>query len=172
MRSCIEYKRGSVKVEKGYFSSNHMFRRNRFRRSFVFSLGLSTIPLSMVFNHVAGGFTSRCASLVLKAPHLPCHCQTYTVYRKFRLTYSTSTGTTTSKPPQYGQPITGTHPHLFRSDELTPGIPFEEYEDRRRRLMQSLPEGSVVICMGGTVKLMTQGMLESFKIYCSTFNVD
>lgn len=60
------------------------------------------------------------------------------------------------KPPQFGQPLALTHPHLVRQRELTPGITAEEYEDRRRRLMDSLPAGSVVVCMGGTVRLITQ----------------
>lgn len=60
------------------------------------------------------------------------------------------------KPPQYGQPLSFSHPHLVQPDELTMGIPASEYEDRRKRLMQSLPEGSTVICMGGTVRLVSQ----------------
>jgi len=62
-----------------------------------------------------------------------------------------------AKPPLYGQPISTTHPHLIKNNaDLTRGIPASEYEARRRNLMQSLPEGSKVICMGGTVKLVTQ----------------
>lgn len=60
------------------------------------------------------------------------------------------------KPPKYGQPLHQTHPTLVREGELTPGIPAAEYEERRRRLMRSLPDGAVVVCMGGTVRLMTE----------------
>jgi len=31
-------------------------------------------------------------------------------------------------------------------DELTPGILKSEYEERREKLMQSLPEGSLMVC--------------------------
>ncbi|RXK34894.1 hypothetical protein M231_07858 [Tremella mesenterica] len=63
------------------------------------------------------------------------------------------------KPGKYGQPLSKTHPHLIQIDDLTPGIPAGEYEDRRRKLMKNLPEGAVVVCMGGTVRLMSQRRL-------------
>ncbi len=61
-----------------------------------------------------------------------------------------------SKPPLQAQPLHSTHPHLLKAHELTLGIPSKEYEERRRRLMGKLPEGSKVICMGGGVRLVTQ----------------
>lgn len=62
-----------------------------------------------------------------------------------------------AKPPLYGQPVSTTHPHLIKSQaELTRDMPAGEYEARRKKLMASLPEGSVVICMGSTVRLVTQ----------------
>lgn len=70
--------------------------------------------------------------------------------------YSTYTSPHPAKPPRSGQPLGTTHPHLVRNGDLTPGIPASEYEERRRRLMASLPEGAVVVCMGGTVRLMSQ----------------
>lgn len=54
---------------------------------------------------------------------------------------------TLQKPPIYGQPLAETHAHLITPQELTPGIPKTEYEDRRTRLMESLPEGSLVVCI-------------------------
>ncbi len=65
-------------------------------------------------------------------------------------------GVTNPKPPATGQPLARSHAHLVRPGELTPGITAAEYEDRRRRLMDSLPAGSVVVCMGGTVRLVSQ----------------
>ncbi|TXT08674.1 hypothetical protein VHUM_02802 [Vanrija humicola] len=64
--------------------------------------------------------------------------------------------TDTNKPPRYGQPLAGTHAHLVHARELTPGITAGEYEERRRRLMDSLPAGAVVVCMGSTVRLVSQ----------------
>ena len=81
------------------------------------------------------------------------------------------------KPPIHGQPLAETHPHLIAPTELTPGIPKAEYEERRARLMDSLPKGSLVVCMtvmeersqaaecarlfqvclGGNIKYMSQG---------------
>jgi hypothetical protein len=61
-----------------------------------------------------------------------------------------------SKPPKQGQPLHATHPHLVGEKDLTPGIPASEYESRRRKLMQNLGEGAVVVCMGGTVRLVSQ----------------
>jgi hypothetical protein len=63
-----------------------------------------------------------------------------------------------SKPPKQGQPLHSSHPHLVGSKHLTPGIPASEYEDRRKKLMESLGDGAVVICMGNTVRLVTQRM--------------
>ncbi|WWC68482.1 uncharacterized protein I206_102411 [Kwoniella pini CBS 10737] len=68
-----------------------------------------------------------------------------------------------SKPPPYGQPHPSSHSHLIKNHEITPGIPAEEYELRRKNLMESLEEGSKVICMGGTVKLMSQSIFYRFR---------
>jgi hypothetical protein len=73
--------------------------------------------------------------------------------------YSTPNQTHYAKPPLYGQPLSQTHPHLVRSETpgyLTRGITAAEYEQRRRRLMRGLPEGSRVVCMGAGVRLVTQ----------------
>ncbi|BEI87082.1 hypothetical protein CcaverHIS002_0704280 [Cutaneotrichosporon cavernicola] len=72
-------------------------------------------------------------------------------------------GVTNPKPPATGQPLARSHGHLVRSAELTPGITAAEYEDRRRRLMDSLPPGSVVVCMGGTVRLVSQQIFYKFR---------
>ena len=61
-----------------------------------------------------------------------------------------------AKPPKQGQPHPSTHPHLLRARELTPGILPKEYEARRKALMESLPDGAVVVCMGNTVRLVSQ----------------
>ncbi|KAK8865744.1 hypothetical protein IAR55_000891 [Kwoniella newhampshirensis] len=68
-----------------------------------------------------------------------------------------------AKPPKYGQPHPSTHPHLLKPGELTPGVPAEEYEQRRKKLMESLGEGARVICMGGTVRLMSQSIFYRFR---------
>ena len=77
------------------------------------------------------------------------------------------------KPSIYGQPLFPSHPHLrehcchytkmidsdnplkVRPHELTPGIPLEEYELRRKELMDSLPSDSVVISVAAPVKYMS-----------------
>lgn len=86
------------------------------------------------------------------------------------------------KPPRpaIGQPLPHTHPHLFpidfrrgsdatrgggvAEDHLTPGIPAEEYEQRRRNLMARLPTGSVVVLMGGRVKYMSRNILYASRL--------
>ncbi|GAA5954869.1 hypothetical protein JCM21900_004971 [Sporobolomyces salmonicolor] len=60
---------------------------------------------------------------------------------------------------RYGQPLPSTHPHLLAPGELTPGIPADEYEARRRALMDSLDDGSTVIVSGNKVMYMTQNIL-------------
>lgn len=84
------------------------------------------------------------------------------------------TGDTHGIPP-CGQPLPHTHPHLFPTDfrrgtdpsqgggvalnDLTPGIPALEYEQRRRNLMDRLPPGSAVVLMGGRIKYMSKNIL-------------
>ncbi|KAG1715675.1 hypothetical protein ID866_1479 [Astraeus odoratus] len=59
------------------------------------------------------------------------------------------------KPSNYGQPLFPSHPHLLRPHELTPGIPVEEYERRRKGLMDSLPADSIVISVAAPIKYMS-----------------
>lgn len=70
--------------------------------------------------------------------------------------YSSQTSPHPSKPPRQGQPLHATHTYLVGSGELTPEIKASEYEERRKKLMASLPDGAVVVCMGGTVRLVSQ----------------
>lgn len=59
-------------------------------------------------------------------------------------------------PPQlYGQPLHASHPHLLEAGELTPGIQASEYAQRRKKLMDSLPAGSAVLCTSATLKYMS-----------------
>jgi len=52
-------------------------------------------------------------------------------------------------PRAIGQPAAGTHPHLVKPHELTPGIPRSEYAARRQALVNKLPEGALVVVSGG-----------------------
>ena len=61
------------------------------------------------------------------------------------------------KPTKYGQPLYQSHPHLVQPGELTPGIPQKEYERRRKALMDSLPDNSVVVCAAAPIKYMSGG---------------
>ncbi|KAH7344152.1 peptidase M24 [Rhizoctonia solani] len=64
-----------------------------------------------------------------------------------------------SNPNQrYGQPLHSSHPHLVRPGELTPGIQASEYANRRRKLMDSLPAGSVVLCTSAELKYMSSSI--------------
>ncbi|KXN84216.1 Intermediate cleaving peptidase 55 [Leucoagaricus sp. SymC.cos] len=65
---------------------------------------------------------------------------------------------TVTKPGAYGQPLSHSHPHLVRQNDLTPGIKPEEYEQRRKRLMNSLPESSLVVSVAASVKLMSNSI--------------
>ncbi|KAJ5066938.1 xaa-pro aminopeptidase 3 [Anaeramoeba ignava] len=40
------------------------------------------------------------------------------------------------------QPRPETHPHLIKKGELTPGITFDEYQQRRKKLMENIPSDS------------------------------
>ena len=86
---------------------------------------------------------------VIAAQRLPCPPSSHRSYTSYESPHI-------SKPPRHGQPLRSTHPRSLKEGELTPHVPKAEYEERRSRLMRSLPEGSVVVCMGGTTRLMTQ----------------
>ena len=81
---------------------------------------------------------------------------------------------TSLKPSPYGQPVFRSHPHIrklpiafegdhsthpfltiVQANELTPGIPTEEYERRRKALMDSLPEDSIVVSVAAPIKYMS-----------------
>ncbi|KAF7982312.1 hypothetical protein HWV62_28998 [Athelia sp. TMB] len=59
------------------------------------------------------------------------------------------------KPSLYGQPLSRSHPHLVQQSELNPGIPAQEYERRRKALMDSLPNDSVVVAVAAPIKYMS-----------------
>lgn len=48
-------------------------------------------------------------------------------------------------------------------EELTPGIPASEFENRRQRLMEQLPDKSVVVVMAGRVKIMSGNIFYRFR---------
>jgi intermediate cleaving peptidase 55 len=106
----------------------------------------------------------RCRRLpfIIPTPHL-------------RRCYAFDAASIPLKPAMFGQPVFQSHPHLSRSfivrnlsvfgvnvllvavgpDELTPGITRQEYESRRRNLMDGLPENSIVVLMAGKIKYMS-----------------
>ncbi|CAO1623330.1 unnamed protein product [Sympodiomycopsis kandeliae] len=49
------------------------------------------------------------------------------------------------------------------SQQLTPGIPRSEYETRRRKLMDSIEDGAVVLLMGGRIKYMSGQIFYRFR---------
>ncbi|KAN0063967.1 aminopeptidase [Thecaphora frezii] len=52
---------------------------------------------------------------------------------------------------------------LVATDQLTPGIPASEYESRRRRLMERLPDGSIAVLFSGRVKSMSGNIFYKFR---------
>ncbi|TFK56263.1 peptidase M24 [Heliocybe sulcata] len=68
-----------------------------------------------------------------------------------------------SKPSEYGQPLFESHPHLVKAIELTPGIPAHEYKRRRKELMDSLPDNSIVVSVAAPVKYMSGQIFYKFR---------
>jgi len=86
-------------------------------------------------------------SFAIIAGHRTCHIfarRLYITKGPTRRKYATPSPLS-PKPPIYGQPVAKTHPHLIAPHELTPGITKNEYDDRRARLMDGLPDGSLVV---------------------------
>jgi intermediate cleaving peptidase 55 len=48
---------------------------------------------------------------------------------------------------------------LLSQGELTPGIQANEYAERRKKLVEGLEEGSLVVIAGGRVQYMSQNIL-------------
>ncbi|KAJ7499439.1 peptidase M24 [Mycena latifolia] len=83
---------------------------------------------------------------------------------RMRCRYATEAALTeVSKPSAFGQPLFQSHPHLVQSMELTPGFSAQEYETRRRNLMNTLPESSLVVAISGAVKYMSGQIFDKFR---------
>ncbi|KAJ7666498.1 peptidase M24 [Mycena rosella] len=83
---------------------------------------------------------------------------------RFRCGYATEAAIPqVPKPSAFGQPLFQSHPHLVNSTELTPGFTAQEYETRRRNLMDSLPDSSIVVAISGTVKYMSGQIFYKFR---------
>ncbi|KZP15097.1 peptidase M24 [Athelia psychrophila] len=67
------------------------------------------------------------------------------------------------KPSLYGQPLSRSHPHLVKPSELNPGIPVKEYERRRKALMDSLPNGSIVVAVAAPIKYMSNNIFYKYR---------
>ncbi|KAL1675499.1 peptidase M24, structural domain-containing protein [Schizophyllum commune] len=105
------------------------------------------------------GLASRAAgSSVVRSASRRVDCQKQRLSRWM----ATEAHQAADKPTKYGQPLYQSHPHLVQPGELTPGIPQEEYERRRKALMDSLPDNSVVVCAAAPIKYMS-GDQPSYK---------
>ncbi|KAG2014041.1 peptidase M24 [Coprinopsis cinerea AmutBmut pab1-1] len=70
---------------------------------------------------------------------------------------------TVAKPAQHGQPFVASHPHLISEKDVTPGISAAEYDARRKKLMDMLPEASVVISVATPVKYMSNNIFYKYR---------
>lgn len=67
-------------------------------------------------------------------------------------------------PHEFAQPHPTSHPHMFSSsEEITPGITKEEYHQRRKRLIDSIPDSSLVILRAASVKYMSKNIFYRFR---------
>ncbi|KAL1591683.1 aminopeptidase [Paraconiothyrium brasiliense] len=76
---------------------------------------------------------------------------------------------------RFGQPLHETHPHLLQPGEITPGITAQEYYDRRVKLANALPKGSVAILAASDVKYRSGAVFYKFHqdpdfLYLTGFN--
>ncbi|KAJ2802928.1 aminopeptidase [Coemansia guatemalensis] len=63
----------------------------------------------------------------------------------------------------YGQAVHETHPELVAKDETTPGIARSEYEQRRRQLVENLPDGSVVFLFGAPMHFVSPHVFHEYR---------
>ncbi|KZV93997.1 Creatinase/aminopeptidase [Exidia glandulosa HHB12029] len=57
----------------------------------------------------------------------------------------------TLKPAPFGQPRPESHPHLLKEGEMTGGIQSAEYAARRARLVDALPDDSIVVAAAAPI---------------------
>lgn len=62
-----------------------------------------------------------------------------------------------------GQPIFETRPHLIKAGDLTPGISAVEYYQRRLKLAEKLPKGSLAVLPGSSVKYASGSVFYQFQ---------
>ncbi|KAL1339629.1 hypothetical protein AAHE18_U052300 [Arachis hypogaea] len=62
-----------------------------------------------------------------------------------------------------GQPTPASHPKLLKDGEITPGISSDEYIERRKKLLDLLPEKSLAIIAAAPVKMMTDVVPYTFR---------
>ncbi|GAA6031071.1 hypothetical protein JCM8097_003990 [Rhodosporidiobolus ruineniae] len=79
------------------------------------------------------------------------------------LSHPTPTHFAVPTTKSYGQPLPSTHPHLLAPGELTIGIQANEYEQRRRKLVEGLEDGATVVIAGGKTLYMTQNIFYRFR---------
>ncbi|KAF2744605.1 metallopeptidase [Sporormia fimetaria CBS 119925] len=76
---------------------------------------------------------------------------------------------------RFGQPVHETHPHLLKAGEITPGITAQEYYNRRVKLAEKLPAGSVAVIVGADVQYRSGSVFYKFHqdpdfLYLTGFN--
>ncbi|KAI0269392.1 peptidase M24 [Gloeopeniophorella convolvens] len=109
---------------------------------------------SLSVARAAGQSLRRLSSPTCAAARLQCRARAYATEVDPRHV---------AKPSLFGQPTFHGHPHLVKPGEVTPGIPAHEYERRRKELVESLPSGSLVVCVAGQIKYMSAAIFYKFR---------
>ncbi|TRM62399.1 peptidase M24 [Schizophyllum amplum] len=115
-------------------------------------MSLSSMLSRRLASRTAAPSLLRCAPRQTKCPR-----------RQLARSLATEALEVADKPSNYGQPLYQSHPHLVKPGELTPGIPHEEYELRRKALMNSLPDNSVVVCAAAPIKYMSGAIFYKYR---------
>ena len=114
---------------------------------------------------------SRCVSKLVSSVGPQNQSAVSAAFKLRSLPFSSTTATRASlaKSRTYatyltaGQPIHETHPHSLAAGEITPGISAQEYFARRQRILESLPNKSLVIVPGNDVQFATSSVFYEFR---------
>lgn len=74
-----------------------------------------------------------------------------------------STGSRLLQKFEAGQPTFETRPHLIQKGDITPGISAEEYFARRQRIMDQIPDKSLVIVPGNVTQYASNSVFYQFR---------
>lgn len=136
-------------------------------------MALRTIPLEGLLKQINPLFINSIYKIEKKSldtkNYNKLSLNTNSLLNNFGKTYCTI------QPNDIGQISPLTHPELMKKDEITPGITSLQYELRRAKLIEEIPDKGIIIVGGYGLRYMSKGIFYKFHqntdlLYLCGFN--